>query len=98
MVGPAPHLSVVRVSRTAKTIIRLSAPILDVVSRMKARATEIRDLVVFVAGCGGVVQHPLIHHAREIVIGNRLQAASNMFGQGRAGMDLEQIERKMFGL
>src|SRR5690242_10795228 len=97
MIGPTPHLAVVRVGRTAKSVIRFGAPILDVVSRMKTGPAEIRDLVVLVTGVSGVVQHPSVHHAGEIVVGNRLQAAPDMFGQRRARMHLQQIERQMFG-
>src|SRR6185369_17995394 len=95
MIGPTPCLAIVRMRRTAKTVIRLAGPILDIVSRMKTRTAEIRDLVMLVTRVSRLLEHPLVHHAGKIVVRLGLNAASNMFRERRTRMDLEQIKRQM---
>src|SRR5258708_36338398 len=83
--------------RTTETIVRRAIPVLRVVTRLKSRQAEIRDLVMFVAGCAYLSDHRPVHFACEIVIRSWPHPATNLLGERRAFMNVQQIKRQVIG-
>src|SRR5215510_3918943 len=76
--------AVIRVSPTTQSVERCAGPILQVMFRperadqcalARPRASEIRDLIVFIAGLLGSAAGHSIHFGSQIVVGPRPQPA-----------------------
>src|SRR5216684_3977908 len=92
---PASPRAVIRMRRTAKTIVRHAGPVFRVVPRLKPRQTEIRNLVMLIAGRANLVDHRSVHLTSEIVVGLWPQPSANLIGERRALMHVQQIKRQM---
>src|SRR6266404_7433417 len=83
--------------RTAKTKVRRAVPVLRVVPRLKSGQTEIRDLIMPVAGRADLLNHRPVHFAGEIIVGPGPHTAMNLSGERRAFMNVKQVKRQMLG-
>src|SRR6266446_5717248 len=83
--------------RTTKTIVRRAVPVFSIVPRLKSRQTEIRNLIMPVAGCGDLINHDPIHFACEIIVGFWPPPSANLIGERRPFMNVQQVKRQMLG-
>src|SRR6266498_1925069 len=78
--------------RTAKTIVGHTGPILCIVSRFESWETQIGNFVMAISSYAGLIEHHLVHFGGDILIRHWLNTASNMLGERRSLMNLEEIE------
>src|SRR2546430_10151108 len=83
--------------RTAETKVRRAVPVLRIVPRLKSGPTEIRDLIMPVAGRADLLNHYPVHFAGEIIVGPGPHPALNLIGERRASMNVKQVKRQMLG-
>src|SRR5438067_2593989 len=83
--------------RTAKTKARRAVPVLRIMPRLKSGQTEIRNLIMPVAGRADLLNHYPVHFGGEIIIGPGPHPAMNLIGKRRAFMNVKQVKRQMLG-